>query len=346
MGVNLRHCPEHGVDLFVASGAITAADVISAFERADRAANWLVVFSEELDMSGVDIACFPAMRRTMTPDDGEPRGGAPRLSALVNLSERNALFVRFWADYASAAAPHARRRQIFSSVEAGCRWLGLAPAAGATLASAAARMVAAKAETAGAETKLAENRRRIINAASRLFRERGFEAVSVAEIVDAAGVPREAFKGCFETKDDLIVYALIDALSNLPSPEDEDWSDFAAGYLSAPHRDNIATGCAMAALASETVRQSLAAKTAMTVGLNWQIERLSRTAPGEDAAARRRLAIRAWSAMVGAMILARASEDQALGEEILDETRSWITDPSVAALAAAGSPSPEIQPRH
>ena len=64
----------------------------------------------------------------------------------------------------------------------------------------------------------------------------------------------------------------------------------------------------------------------MTAGLKQQLERFSRVAPGENAAQKRRAAIGSWAAMVGAMILARASDDPALSGEVLDQTRAWLQD--------------------
>jgi TetR/AcrR family transcriptional repressor of nem operon len=61
----------------------------------------------------------------------------------------------------------------------------------------------------------------------------------------------------------------------------------------------------------------------MTAGLEAQIERLSRIAPG-DPARKRRAAIGSWAAMVGAMILARMSDDADLSDEVLNETRAWL----------------------
>jgi TetR/AcrR family transcriptional repressor of nem operon len=63
----------------------------------------------------------------------------------------------------------------------------------------------------------------------------------------------------------------------------------------------------------------------MTAGLKAQIERLSRIAPG-DPAHQRRAAIGSWAAMVGAMILARVSNDAALSDEVLSETRAWLAE--------------------
>jgi TetR/AcrR family transcriptional repressor of nem operon len=62
----------------------------------------------------------------------------------------------------------------------------------------------------------------------------------------------------------------------------------------------------------------------MTTGLKRQIERLSRIAPGKDAVQKRQAAIGSWAAMVGAMILARVSDDPALSREVLDQTQAWL----------------------
>jgi TetR/AcrR family transcriptional repressor of nem operon len=170
--------------------------------------------------------------------------------------------------------------------------------------------------------QVAENRRTILEAASRLFRQRGYEAVTVADVMRAAGLTHGGFYGYFKSKEDLIANALAEALSSAPPPGD--LAAYAAGYLSSAHRDDLGGGCPFAALAAETVRQPAEARAAMTAGLARQIERLSAGAAGADAAKKRRAAIGAWAAMVGAMILARVSDDPALSDEVLDQTRAWI----------------------
>jgi TetR/AcrR family transcriptional repressor of nem operon len=62
----------------------------------------------------------------------------------------------------------------------------------------------------------------------------------------------------------------------------------------------------------------------MTSGVRRQIERLSRITPGKTEAQKRQAAIGSWAAMVGAMILARVSDDPALSGEILDQTQAWL----------------------
>jgi TetR/AcrR family transcriptional repressor of nem operon len=173
--------------------------------------------------------------------------------------------------------------------------------------------------------QVAENRRMILDAAGRLFRERGYDAVTVAEVMQAAGLTHGGFYGYFASKDELIAGALGDVLARRPEPSG-DLASYAAGYLSSAHRDNRAGGCPTAALAAETVRLTGGARTEMTAGLKRQIERLSRLAPGEGAGQKRQAAIGSWAAMVGAMILARVSDDAALSNEVLDQTQAWLAD--------------------
>lgn len=171
--------------------------------------------------------------------------------------------------------------------------------------------------------QVAENRQLILEAASRLFRERGYDAVTVADVMKAAGLTHGGFYGYFKSKDELIAQTLAHVFAQGAVAE-TDLARYAAFYLSPAHRDNLAGGCPTAALGAETVRQSPEARSAMAGGLRQQIERLSRGSPGADAAAARRAAIGSWSAMVGAVILARLVDDRQLSDEVLEETLAWI----------------------
>jgi TetR/AcrR family transcriptional repressor of nem operon len=172
-------------------------------------------------------------------------------------------------------------------------------------------------------TQVAENKRTILEAAGRLFRERGFESVTVTDVMNSAGLTHGGFYGYFESKADLIAQALAELQGNA-EPFSSDLATLAGQYLTREHRNNFAHGCPVAALASETIRQPGAARTEMTAGLRRQIERLSRVAPGADEDEKRRAAIGSWAAMVGALILARMSDDSKLSDEMLNETRAWL----------------------
>jgi TetR/AcrR family transcriptional repressor of nem operon len=168
-----------------------------------------------------------------------------------------------------------------------------------------------------------ENKRTILEAAGRLFRERGFEAVTVADVMKSAGLTHGGFYGYFKSKDDLIAQALAEVLEDPANPP-TDLVAVVAQYLLPEHRDNFASGCPMAALAAECARQPGAVRAEMTAGLKRQFEYLSRIAPGADDAQKRRNAIGNWAAMVGAMILARMSNDSELSDEILSQAKAWL----------------------
>ncbi|MGR4863159.1 TetR/AcrR family transcriptional regulator [Caulobacter sp. LARHSG274] len=171
--------------------------------------------------------------------------------------------------------------------------------------------------------KMAENRLRILEVASRLFRDKGFEGVSVAEVMKAAGLTHGGFYGHFSSKDDLIAQTLAHALA-ASSGGGGDFRGYVEDYLSTRHRDNTAGGCPTAALVAAIRHQAPAVRSAMTEGLRSQIDRIDKALPQLDAADRRRAAVGSWAAMVGAVILARAIDDPALSDEVLEQTRSWI----------------------
>ncbi|WP_210163305.1 TetR/AcrR family transcriptional regulator [Niveispirillum irakense] len=171
--------------------------------------------------------------------------------------------------------------------------------------------------------QMAENRRRILDVASKLFREKGFDAVSVSEVMKAAGLTHGGFYGHFSSKDDLVAKTLAHVLA-ADTGEGGDFRRYVDAYLSPRHRDNPAGGCPTAGLAAAIRHQKPVAHTAMTEGLRSQITRIEEALPDMDPADRRRVAIGSWAAMVGAIILARAIDDPVLSDEILDQTRAWI----------------------
>jgi TetR/AcrR family transcriptional regulator, transcriptional repressor for nem operon len=58
----------------------------------------------------------------------------------------------------------------------------------------------------------AENRARVIEVAGRLFREKGFDGVGVADIMKGAGLTHGGFYGQFASKDDLAIKACAQTL--------------------------------------------------------------------------------------------------------------------------------------
>ena len=118
--------------------------------------------------------------------------------------------------------------------------------------------------------KVAENRERILKAASRLIRERGIAGVGVDALTEAAGLTHGSLYSQFGSKDRLVEEAMAYAMSvtERDVPETFAVSDYIAAYLSAAHRDTPGNGCVLAALGTEVSRQSTAVRERFTNGLS------------------------------------------------------------------------------
>src|SRR3954465_15213074 len=96
----------------------------------------------------------------------------------------------------------------------------------------------------------AQNRERILEAAARLFRERGFEGIGVADLMKEAGLTHGGFYGHFSSKEDLIAEASARVLmrslalfSNVAEQAPEDpLPAIASAYLTSRHRDTPGEG--------------------------------------------------------------------------------------------------------
>jgi len=133
-----------------------------------------------------------------------------------------------------------------------------------------------------------ENGRRILDAASRLFRDRGIQGVTVADVMQAAGLTHGAFYGYFKSKDELVAQTLTHVLAEQGA--EIDLPGYASSYLSLAHCQDRAGGCVLAGLGAEAVRASPEARAAMTEGLRRQIDRMARALPGTRASERRQAA--------------------------------------------------------
>jgi TetR/AcrR family transcriptional regulator, transcriptional repressor for nem operon len=155
---------------------------------------------------------------------------------------------------------------------------------------------------------------RIVKEASRLFRKRGFENVTVGEVMKAAGLTHGAFYAHFGSKLELeeaaVAYGQGISVERARShgATKKGRKAYAERYLSLRHRDNPGDGCTMAALAQEAARSTPELKTAFERGLE---EILS------AGGAERSEAIFQTAAILGGVVLARAVQNPQFSEEIL-----------------------------
>lgn len=173
----------------------------------------------------------------------------------------------------------------------------------------------------------AEKHARILEQASRLFRERGFSGVSVSEIMKATGLTHGPFYNHFASKEALIAetldYAASSAAAKRPGPDAI--IAYVDSYLDTGHRDAPGTGCMLPALGSEVAREP-AARGAYTNHLKNMMRALAELYPFRSKKKARSESVRMAALMVGAAMLARAVDDPDLSEEILREAREAVAE--------------------
>jgi len=195
----------------------------------------------------------------------------------------------------------------------------------------------------------AETRRQIVETASRLFRARGLTPVSVADIMGELGLTVGGFYRHFESKEALIAEAIEAAADGSAlraatlregAAAPELATQLLEAYLSTAHRDHAERGCPVAALCSEVGHESLSTREAFTKALDRLVDVVGEVVPGDTRAARDRR-LRTVAAMVGAVVLSRATSDEALADELLGAVRrDVLRDPPRAVRKAprAGAP--------
>jgi TetR/AcrR family transcriptional repressor of nem operon len=171
--------------------------------------------------------------------------------------------------------------------------------------------------------RAAANHDQVVQVASKLFRERGFDGVGVADLMRAAGFTHGGFYNHFESKEALAVEAVARAFRDSASARSgvTDLRAVLTSYLSPTHRDAVGTGCPTAGLGSDTSRQPESVRAAFAEGMEDMAAMMTRRLePLSDGVAdARSRAINLLAKLVGALILARAAPDGSpISDEILE----------------------------
>lgn len=170
------------------------------------------------------------------------------------------------------------------------------------------------------------NRAHIVETASELFRERGYDGVGVADLMAAAGFTHGGFYKHFRSKADLMAEAAACGFAQSQSNgASMDLATFFTLYLSREHRDARSQGCTMAALSGDAARQSDEVKATFAEGIEGLLKALEQGAkPSSDAdrQATRTSMIDLLAHAIGTIVLSRACpDDSPLADEILEAGR-------------------------
>lgn len=158
---------------------------------------------------------------------------------------------------------------------------------------------------------------RIVASASRLLRERGVDGASVSDVMKDAGLTHGGFYKHFPNKDAMVASALDAAFATFIAMLDGAGPEGAKAYrdlyLSDTHVRNPGVGCPVAALGPEIARGSEELKAAFGRNVAHFADVLAATMDGPTPA-RKVAAIQELCMLVGAVVVARASDAQTADE--------------------------------
>jgi TetR/AcrR family transcriptional regulator, transcriptional repressor for nem operon len=168
------------------------------------------------------------------------------------------------------------------------------------------------------------NREAVINAASRLFREHGFDGIGLKGLMKGAGLTQGGFYKQFESKDDLAAQASRRAMEDATRR----WSVAAAAspdpleavigfYLSMGHREEKSDGCPLVALGADAVRQSEEVRAPFQDGIQAHLQILDDLMPAGDPDTPGK-AMAMLSLMVGAVTISRILTDEEMSQRVLN----------------------------
>jgi TetR/AcrR family transcriptional repressor of nem operon len=197
-------------------------------------------------------------------------------------------------------------------------------------------------------------RRRILDAASQAFRERGVAETGVDEVMRRAGLTHGGFYAHFSDKSELIAEACAAAFdAAVPNLE-----RIAAGrtpaararllidtYLGSRHRDNRGSGCIVVAVGADMGRLQGAARRGYSRGFARHLERLADALRlDSDPAENQARVTSLMSSLVGALLFARAIDDPIVSDALLHSMRRQLREQFCVATSRRNHGAPAGRP--
>jgi TetR/AcrR family transcriptional regulator, transcriptional repressor for nem operon len=177
---------------------------------------------------------------------------------------------------------------------------------------------------------------RILSVAARRFRERGFDGVSIADLMTEAGLTHGGFYKHFPSRDALLVEATarcfrdarLGLTRSMEKARGRGLEALLESYLSSEHEKDPGSGCPVAALAVDISRTAATRQTFAPVFAVY-VDRVASMLDGpEETRPGRAAAI--ICAMAGAIAIARALGDSRVVPNVLAATHDFILSAATA----------------
>jgi len=171
-------------------------------------------------------------------------------------------------------------------------------------------------------------RQRIVKSAANAFRAKGYDGVSIDQLMAAADLTRGGFYAHFASKEALFSEVLLLDHPLLRKLEERDgvssselWAQMLSifqDYLTPAHLSEVSNGCTLASLSTDTARGSDAGKAAYARALERIVAEMAR---GQREKPNLPSLLTALSLAVGAVTLAAATASKEQQKAILDAAR-------------------------
>jgi TetR/AcrR family transcriptional regulator, transcriptional repressor for nem operon len=177
-----------------------------------------------------------------------------------------------------------------------------------------------------------ETRERIVRAASKHFRGRGWDGVAIADLMGNLNLTHGGFYRHFDSKEQLFAEAVAKGFEEVTAkikdavekaPPGGELKVIIEQYLSLEHCANPDSGCPVAALASEIARYPRAVRVKIDRAMRDHLKRMSGFLPGATEKERQRNCLVLLSGMSGALTLARTMADNEMRQSILQAAREF-----------------------
>lgn len=174
---------------------------------------------------------------------------------------------------------------------------------------------------------------RILSVAARAIRRSGYAGTGVADIMKEAGLTHGAFYAHFPSREAMLAEAasracaesaaaVSDVVASLPTAQA--LKSMLRAYLSREHLEQIESGCPLAALGSETVRQAPEVRHTTTQHVKAMVDLVARQSPDWGQPAAHERALFTIAAMVGTLVLARAVDEPALSDSLREAALKYL----------------------
>jgi TetR/AcrR family transcriptional repressor of nem operon len=178
-----------------------------------------------------------------------------------------------------------------------------------------------------------EIHQKIVKDASRRVRAEGLHGAAVGSVMRDTGLTHGGFYKHFGSKDDLLVESLREAFREIEetlvraaekAPPGEAWKEVVKIYLSADLCEHPERGCPLAALGPELARADKKMKPQIAGELVNYKSKMMPFMPGRRTADKERAFFAIFSAMIGAVEIARLLPDAAMREKVLGNVRDFL----------------------